>query len=219
MPMTRWAIFDIDGTLFPGGSLERCFMQRMRRNRILPPKRMARFLIAAAQNCLSGKPGQAFRANKTYLTGLEVAAIREAADIFVYEDIIPGLAAEGLQKIARLRGKGYRILLLSGAPDFLAEPLSSSLQVDFLICTRLEVVQQRFTGRIRGIHPYGIAKRQLLLDVAPRLEIDFHHSRVFANHHSDAHHMRRFGSATAVNPTRRLRRIAQQERWEVVYWR
>lgn len=181
-------------------------------------RRTSRVSYIALPVILIGRPTHSFRANKTYLTGRKVSAVQNAAAVFFREQVEPAFAAKGLQEISYLREGGCRTLLISGAPDFLAEPLSSFLQADFLICTRLEVVRKRFSGRIRGIHPYRIAKRQLLLDVAPRLEIDFLHSRVFANHHSDAHHMRFFGSATAVNPTCKLRRIARRGGWEVVYW-
>ena len=46
--MTRWAVFDIDGTLFPGGSLERRFLRRMLAEGMLPPQNIARFLYRAA---------------------------------------------------------------------------------------------------------------------------------------------------------------------------
>ncbi len=66
-----------------------------------------------------------------------------------------------------------------------------------------------------NLHPYGERKTIILKALAQKLSIDFTQSIVFANHHSDYHHMLLFGEAVAVNPTARLKKFAQKHHWKI----
>jgi phosphoserine phosphatase len=73
-------------------------------------------------------------------------------------------------------------------------------------------------GYVAGPHPFGRRKSAILQEAGQELEIDFSQSVVFANHHSDVHHMRLFGKAVAVNPTGKLKRLATASGWEIATW-
>ena len=54
---------------------------------------------------------------------------------------------------------------MSGSPDFLLNPLTSTFKQDYLICSELEVKCNFYTGELRGLHPYGKRKTSLLKKV------------------------------------------------------
>jgi len=217
--MARWAIFDVDGTLLPGASMEKRFMKALWKAGLLPLPNLLRYLGYAFKTTLQGDWESGFKGNKLYLKNLPVNTVEQLGDRLVDEEIIPSLAGKGFQKVRELRQQGFKILLMTGSPDLLLKPLLPLYKPDYQIACRLEVKAGKFTGRMIGEHPYGVEKKKILQELKVELQIDFQESLVFANHHSDAEHMELFGHPVAVNPTRRLKEIAMKKGWIVEYWR
>jgi phosphoserine phosphatase len=88
-------------------------------------------------------------------------------------------------------------------------------QIDHVICSVLQEREQRLTGRIAGLHPYGEAKSDLVVRLAEEHCIDLSQSYCYADHHTDEGMLRRFGHPVCVNPTARLRASAHQAGWRV----
>lgn len=217
--MSRWAVFDVDGTLLPGTSMEKMFLLHLIKRRKLPLRNFIFYFLRLLLKLLYENSTEAFKNNKYYLKNLPVNGVRASAGQFVKHRILPQISQAGMQKMNLLRTEGYRILLMSGSPDFLVQPLAKHLKPDFTIATVLETQGDIFTGRIVGLHPYGERKKQLLEQAAAELQIDFGKSVVFADHHADADHMQLFAKAAAVNPTRQLRKLALTNNWEIEIWK
>ena len=219
--MARWAVFDIDGTLLPGASIEARFLANFRKVRHIPYRNLIIYFLKGFMSMMKGNGEDAFKSNKMYLKGIPAQSVREFAQKFCKQHIVPLLSAEGLKNIENYRERHYKILLMSGSLDILVEHIREVCNPDYLICSELEIVPKnsgRFTGRILGFHPYGMRKKQILENLREELEIDFERSVVFANHHSDVHHMELFSEAVAVNPTPELADIARQRGWRIERW-
>ena len=216
--MARWAVFDVDGTLLPGSSMERRFVDYLLRQKKLPLKNLLSYILSSLKALWSKDGLAAIKANKSYLRQYPVATIEKEAECCFKCYIAPAFFKAGQQKINRLRQQGYKILVISGAPSFLARRLKSLCSPDFLICTELETDNGLYTGNLSGLYPYGQGKRILLEEIKEKLDLDFERSIVFANHYSDIYHMRLFGKAVAVNPGFRLRRAAKKYGWQIVSW-
>jgi len=217
--MARWAVFDVDGTLLPGTSMEKMFIFHMLKSGVLPVRNIFLFSLYGSLKLLNSDLAESFKNNKYYLSGLPAAAISSAGIKFVNRVVWRQISPIGIDRLNRCREEGYKILILSGSPDFLTDTLARRLHADGVITTRLEMRQVYFTGRLIGYHPYGENKTHLLQMRQNDWNIPFSESVVFANHHSDADHMRLFGTAVAVNPTPRLQEIAREMNWPVEWWK
>jgi len=217
--MNRWAVFDVDGTLLPGTSMEKMFMLHLIKQRALPLQGFVFYFLRLVLKLLYENSTEAFKNNKYYLKNLSISNLKTTAEQFVNRQILPRISQTGVDKINQLHEEGYRVLLMSGSPDFLVDPLAEHLKPDYTIANVLETKDDFFTGRVVGLHPYGERKKQLLEGLTAKLQIDFSRSVVFANHHADADHMQLFAKAVAVNPTRKLRKLALVNNWEIEIWR
>jgi putative phosphoserine phosphatase/1-acylglycerol-3-phosphate O-acyltransferase len=217
--MSRWAVFDVDGTLLPGTSMEKMFIQYLRKEGKLPLKNVLCYFFNIVRLWIGHGWGDALKNNKYYLTGFDANETQKSSREFLQEQIIPRLSAEGLRLLEKLRSDGYKILVMSGSPEFLTLPLSKKLNADEVVTTKLELKDGRFTGRVEGLHPYGERKKIILEDLGSSLPLNFKNSIVFANHHSDVDHMLLFGTPVAVNPTPGLRKIAQERGWKIEQWK
>lgn len=216
--MARWAVFDVDGTLLPGDSMEARFIKRSIRRGMISSAGFFRLLGNALKFFFRGNLAGGLKGDKSLLKGLPFSRVETEAAACFSAEIAPRLSRLGRETVARCREEGCRILLMTGSPDFLARHLLPVLQPDQLISAEMEIANGCFSGKVRGLHPYGEAKKNLLLRAQPQLQIDFAGSVVYANHHSDAAHMELFGRAVAVNPDRKLERIARTRGWEIEYW-
>ena len=216
--MAHWAVFDIDGTLLPKVSMERQFVNYLIKKRLLPLKNLFYYFLEGFTAIFADDWIEAIKGNKTYLKGLSTSTIDKNAEECFDQRIAPALFQGGKQKVEVLRQEGYKILIISASPVFLARRLYSVYYPDFIICTELEINNGYYTGKISGLYPYGRGKRVILENIKQKLDIDFDKSVVFANHHSDVFHMRLFSRAVAVNATLKLRRAALKYGWEIAVW-
>jgi len=181
----RWAVFDVDGTLFPPSSMEKTFILLMLRKGALPSRNIFYYFLAGIYRTFSAGPAEGFKSNKYYLMNLPVRPIHQAALHLINQSIWPAISKTGKDRISLYRKKHYKILIMSGSPDFLTYPLCRYLNPDYTIAADLAVRQSCFTGKLKGLHPYGKRKTLLLQRLKDELAIDFEQSVVFANHHAD----------------------------------
>ncbi len=216
--MARWAVFDVDGTLLPEISMEREFLNYLIRKRLLRLKNLLNYLFKGLIFALALRWEEAVKSNKTYLKGLSVSIVDEYAAECFHKRIAPALTHNGKQKVEAFRLEGYKILIISGAPSFLASHLQPVYHPDHIVCTELEVKNGGYSGEISGLHPFGKRKQIILENIKNKLDIDFDNSVVFADHHADVYHMRLFGKAVAVNATHKLKKAAFKYGWEIEVW-
>jgi len=216
--MAKWAIFDVDGTLFPPSSMEKCFILFMLKKGALSVENIASYFFTGAMKSIFQGYEEGFKNNKLYLRNLPVRPISKMAANFVKTQIWPQISLTGLKRISECRQKNYKILLMSGSPDFLTFPLSNFIQPDFTIAAELEKRQGRFTGHLENLHPYGERKSQLMQKYQSTLQMDFNQSIAYANHHADFDHLSLFRKAVAVNPSHKLEILAKRQQWTIENW-
>ncbi len=202
------AIFDVDQTLVQGYT-ERLFFRYLLRQGCLSLPQALTYLGTLAFN-----PLVRFQ-DKSYLTGLTVAEVQGLARRCYQEEISPRLSRPGLTCVLEHQERGHAIVLLTGSLSFLLLPLKEELRADWLIATELGRDNGRYTGRIRGLHPRGVNKLRLLMNLALAQGFDLPRSYAYADHIQDLHLFRHIGHPVAVNPSWRLRRQARLHRWPI----
>ncbi len=210
-------MFDVDGTLLPGTSMERMAVRKLYGAGIITGSMLIRFLLSGLRDlAVGGVPG--LLRNKRYFRGIREEDLAGFCETMVRRSVVPRIPSEARGEMEGLRREGFRILLLSGAPEFMLHPLALAVGADAAMGTVLETEDGRFTGKVAGEHLYGSEKTAILKQKADELKLDFEKSVVYANDSTDAEHMRLFGTAVAVNPRAGLRREAGRRGWRVVRW-
>jgi HAD superfamily phosphoserine phosphatase-like hydrolase len=217
--MNRAAFFDVDGTLISRPSLEVRFTGYLLQKKVLKPPALTRALRQAV--CHAVRQGVRFRnCPRFWLQELPLKCIEELAARFFREIIQGSLFDEMVELFNQHRHQGYRTALLSGAPEFLLQPLGNYLQADAVAGTRL--LTDAWGNVVPQIHqprPHGPGKIHHLLFLRDKLLIDLQQSVGFANEGSDAYHLALLGRPVAVNPDAYLRRIARCLGWPTVNYR
>jgi phosphoserine phosphatase len=104
-------------------------------------------------------------------------------------------------------------------PEFFCE---DAVSVEIEVCaTELETapgVARIWDGWIRGVHMSGSAKLQAVTELAARYGIDLARSYAYGDSVGDVQMLEAVGYGVAVNPTRRLARVAREHGWHTFTW-
>ncbi len=137
---------------------------------------------------------------------------RESFPYFTLERIYP----DALATLREHKEKGHRVVLLSGAVDFLLEPFKDL--ADDVLSARLEEDDGHYTGELSGAPVAGEARARMLASFARRRGLDLSRSYAYADSISDLPMLEAVGHPVAVNPDRRLARAAKEKGWQIRRW-
>lgn len=151
-------------------------------------------------------------------TGLDAKVVRQWHEVYFEGIVRPLLFSDGLERVRWHQGQGHRVILVTGELDFVAAPLGRSLNADWLAPKLLER-DGKLTGELAGELMVGKGKAEAIRRYAQEWGIDLSQSFAYGDDFSDALMLRCVGHPVAVNPDRRLRRLAEQQGWRIVTWR
>ncbi len=118
-----------------------------------------------------------------------------------------------LRRVRNHRSLGHRTVLITGALDFVVEPLRPLF--DEVICAQLGTEDGFYNGQLSAVPPTGEARYQALVDLATACNLDLRESVAYADSASDLPMLEAVGFPVAVNPETRLASIARKRGWLV----
>jgi HAD superfamily hydrolase (TIGR01490 family) len=224
------AFLDVDGTLLARPSLERRFFRDLRRRGKIPATNYLRWIVETIRLVLRDVRRSA-EGNKMYLRGIsaEILPVR-ALDS---RSTFPGrtLAAffpAAIQRVWWHALRGDTIVLVSGTLAPLAEIAKSALERELLwrgievkvsvLATQLEIRDGRWTGRIAGARMFGEEKAAAIKQFARERGIALGQCSAYGDSALDRWMLLSVGHPFAINPTRRLRRVARLHGWPMLAW-
>ena len=123
----------------------------------------------------------------------------------------------GLRRVREHRALGHRTVLITGALDFVVEPLRPLF--DDIVCTQMTIAPDgTYTGQMTAVPPTGESRAQALYDYAEAHDIDVAEGVAYADSTSDLPLLEAVGFPVAVNPEARLASLARKRGWLVETW-
>ena len=213
------AIFDLDNTLL-GGDSDHAFGDFLISEGLVDPlshkarndafyeqyKRGALDMAAYTEFAISAVAGLA-RAQRDALHAKFMASFVE-----------PMMLPAALALLKRHRDAGDYCLIITATNRYVTEPIAQRLNADALIATELELIDDRFTGRVAGIPNFQEGKvRNLELWLAEQAgQLNLDDSVFYSDSFNDLPLLEIATRAVAVDPDDTLRRIAQERNWEII---
>lgn len=145
-------------------------------------------------------------------------ATRELCQRFFDEMMVNYVAPRAVQRINEHRNQGHRVTLISASTPYVVGPLASHLGIEEYLCTRLEIVDGHFTGKIIEPGCYGPGKVHWAREYAQRHNADLTQAYFYTDSCSDRPLLELVGHPVAVNPDPRLKSLAAQRNWPVEYF-
>ena len=213
-PPVAWV--DVDGTLLAGRrSSEAGFMLHLLRRGCLGPRQGAAALGFLLRH-LPAYGRHVGKKDKAYLTGLEVERVQALAAAYAERELAPRLRPALLARLALHRAAGTAVLLLTGTPDFLAEPLARRVGAEGCIATRCAARDGRFLARPPLRHPFGEEKLRLAEAWCRARGLDLARCAAYGDSRYDLPLLEAVGEPVAVAPDPVLAREARRRGWTVL---
>jgi putative phosphoserine phosphatase / 1-acylglycerol-3-phosphate O-acyltransferase len=125
------------------------------------------------------------------------------------------IAPGARERVTWHRAQRHHVAIVSASTPYAVRPVAEDLGLSYL-ATQLEVIDGRFTGRIVEPACYDEGKVTLTRAYAQTHGIDLAQSFFYSDSHRDLPLLEAVGHPVAVNPSRKLARIAAQRGWPVV---
>ena len=122
----------------------------------------------------------------------------------------------GMRRVREHRALGHRTVLITGALDFVVEPLRPLF--DDIVCATLEQRDGVYTGGMTTVPPTGEARAEALAEYAEREGLRLSESVAYADSTSDLPLLEAVGFPVAVNPETRLSALARKRGWLVEHF-
>jgi HAD superfamily hydrolase (TIGR01490 family) len=137
---------------------------------------------------------------------------QEAFDTVIKPRIYP--AAKDFVKASL--DKGHDVVLVSGALDFLMDILAKHLGATDVIANRLEIKDRHATGKLLRPVVAGPEKARIVREHARSKGHDLDECFAYSDSYSDVPMLSIVGYPAAINPDRKLARLAQAYHWPII---
>ncbi|MEK7236565.1 MAG: HAD-IB family hydrolase [Nitrospirota bacterium] len=212
------ALFDVDNTLLPGEASEVRFFRYLWRRGLVGWGELSRSIAWLARH-MPPFSLHSLRERKVYLAGKCSADIESYAREFCQAEMIGKVSLEGRARLDEHRQAGHQLILVTGAPDFLIEPLADFLDVSTVFAAKPEQRDSVYTGALISPLPYGHGKRELILAHAQDMGLDLAGSYAYGDSPGDYDLLELVGNPLVVNPIRGMARTARRRGWPVTRWK
>lgn len=122
----------------------------------------------------------------------------------------------GIRRIRQHRALGHKTLLITGALDFVIEPLRPLF--DHMIAAEMTTTNGCYDGQLSSVPPTGEARYQTLVDFAEEHDLDLAEAVAYADSSSDLPMLEAVGFPVAVNAETKLASIARRRGWLIEHW-
>jgi len=205
------AFWDVDGTLVRS-SMESHFVHWLREN---GHAGVAGILRNAAAITIEQRRCSWHLMKLAYLRGCSVEEVRSWTRDCWEEEIIPSLHARPAEAVMMLRKRGLRQVLLTGGPRLLVEHMAAYLGLEDIIAAEPAVVDGAYTGGLIEPHPIKLRKVAAAERWLKQHGFSWEQTAAVADHYDDRFLLERVALPIAMNPGRRLMRLAIERGWHV----
>jgi HAD superfamily hydrolase (TIGR01490 family) len=138
------------------------------------------------------------------------------ADRLFEHDVRPKIFSGAARLLEKDRAEGFRLVLVSGGMDFDLGPVVRHFGFDDVISNQLVFENGAATGEV--VSPL-LAEREKVAAIEQycrRYNVNTAQSKGYSDSFSDVPMLEAIGLPTAVNPDRRLRKVARERAWPVL---
>lgn len=136
---------------------------------------------------------------------------------FVGGYVKPMVLEAGLELVREHRRAGDFRMILTATNDLITRPIAKMFEVDALLATEAEIVNDAITGRIRGMPCFREGKVRKLRDwLARDGGFEIGNSVFYSDSINDLPLLELSGEAVAVDPDDELRQIARERGWKIL---
>lgn len=153
------------------------------------------------------------------LTQFSMAELTALHQEFMQKHITPVMTQKGLAKIQQHREQGDFIVIITATNSFITKPIANAFQVDCLIATEPEIINNQYTGKVAGTPCFQEGKITRLKQWLKNTSHSLEGSTFYSDSHNDLSLLELVDTAVAVDPDSTLKATALKRNWRVLSFR
>ena len=134
---------------------------------------------------------------------------------FMDKHIRCAMTEKGLSQIQYHRDKGDITVIITATNSFVTGPIAKAFNVDDLIATDPEIINDKYTGQVAGTPCFQGGKITRLNQWLENTSHDLEDSTFYSDSHNDIPLLEIVTTPIAVDPDDELRAIAKEQNWEI----
>jgi HAD superfamily hydrolase (TIGR01490 family) len=215
---TAAAFFDLDKTLISRSSTL-AFVPSFYRSGLISRAQAVRGALAQLAFRAGGADHDQMERIKEQLSSLcrgwQVERVTEIVTANLAAAIAPIVYAEARRLLETHRAAGRDVFIVSTAGQEMVGPIGAMLGASGIIATRMRYAEGRYTGEME-FYAYGEGKAARMREVAAERGYDLAACFAYSDSFTDLPMLEAVGRPHAVNPDRRLRKVALARGWPVL---
>ena len=209
------ALFDFDGTIISGYSAFAFFQEQVRRGQMSPRDVVELLSVMGSFGIgILGFPALMLAASQ-FLRGVREESYAEFGEEVFRSHIARQIYPETRALVKAHARKGHTVAIISSATPYQVVPAARSLDIDNVLCTKLQVDNGVFTGAVVRPICFGAGKVTAAETLVTRYGVDLRRSYFYSDSTDDIQLLRHVGNPRPLNPSYRLASIAEREGWPV----
>ncbi len=209
------AFFDLDGTIIFGFSVASVFLERMTSGE-LPPQKAFRQIASLFAGRVSGAefPDLLDEAVLS-LAGTEENRFTELGEVVFDKYVAGSIYPESRALIRAHLNRGHTVVILSSATNYQIDPVARELQISHVLCNRLEVKDEVFTGEVKRPICYAQGKLEAARTFANGCKTNLANCFFYTDGFEDLSLLEAVGSPRPLNPDSSLEAVARRLDWPI----
>ena len=211
------AFFDLDRTLIAGYSImavaRETAEQGARRGKLRQAGKVVQDIVKHKVYSSGGNYHRLVKRTTKALTGVSESSLHEIGEQAYRKHIARTLYREAVALVEAHRAAGHKLVIITSASRYQAEPVARVLGIEEIHCTRLEVVDGRFTGNVISPMCFGEGKLLAAQRSARQYKASLKNCWFYSDSSDDLPLLRKVGHPVAVNPSDRLGAHARTKQW------
>lgn len=151
-----------------------------------------------------------------WLRGLKESDVVSLIDTHAVPEMLKLIRPEIRNEIKRHKDNHARLILLSSALPYLCDPIARDLEMDDIVCSKLQLRDGIFTGKPEGRLVFGKEKRIRMKEYCTSNNFPLDTAWYYGDAFTDRFVMLAVGNPVCVKPELKLGWMAKRRGWKII---
>ena len=166
------AFFDLDRTLIKSFSAKQFFQTRLFSGQMTANEIVSQFAGVVVYAMGNGNFAGLAAVGAQGVKGVSEEAFIQMGEDVYYKHLANEIYPESRALVKAHLAKGHTVAIISAATPYQVSPIARDLNIDHVMCTRMEVIKGKFTGRIIEPACWGEGKATAAMELAKKHKLD-----------------------------------------------